>query len=160
MSVRSGGFDSTLLDIARVFAAVLSLVLAVRQRFGTGIVCGLLLLGALGAGSVGAYLALAARTIPGDYGIEFVFVGPTALPLGGREWLPLAFQGSAAALSAVPVFVAMRRQLRVGSDYAGTLGWYRPWDRMTNVLLLSFSANVSLLVGAALTTWCMWRLTR
>jgi hypothetical protein len=140
------------LDIGRVGVLLVAIVLALRHRFVAGAILGMVLLGAFVEMGVLGAVALARGAIGGEYAVAFVFIGPTAAPYGGLEWLPCAVQWALAGVAAVPAFVALRRQLTVGemSDEAerwrGVGGWF----------LFLFSTSACLAVTSAMTTFLVW----
>jgi hypothetical protein len=91
-----------MLDLARTVVLLLAVAQAIRHRFALGILFGGVLCAAFAWIGWDAYLALAHHAVGGQYGIGFVYFGPTMVPRGGRDWTPVAMQGVLAALSAVP----------------------------------------------------------
>ena len=91
--------------------------------------------------AVAAHSALARHQVSGEYGFAFVYVGPTMLPLGNREWLPLAVQLGLAAVTAVPAFAVLRA----------------PSSPVTNPFLLVFLPNAMLAVMTGFGAFLMWR---
>lgn len=144
-----------LLDVFRAALIVAALVVSVRRRFLLGIAYGAVLLLAMAAVSTDAYAALRAYSVGGEYAIGFVFVGPTLLPLGGSEWLPVAVEVSIATLAAVPAWVSTQRQLSLAADPERMRGW----NWASNLFLTVFSTSAALAVTSALTTWLLWRET-
>lgn len=130
-----------MLDIARAVVLLYALVQAVRRRFATGIVFGVLAALGLTLVGVAAYHALSRYEVSGDYAFAFVFVGPTMLPLGGREWMPLAVQLALAAITSVPALVALRT----------------PSSAAAGSSLLVFVPNAIFAVLARFTAFMMWR---
>lgn len=130
-----------MLDIARAVVLLYALVQAIRRRFATGVVFGAL--AALGLAFVGvsACLALSRHEVNGEYAFAFVYVGPTTLPLGGREWMPLVVEVALAAITAVPALVALRA----------------PSSPSTGPSLLVFVPNAILAVLASFAGVMMWR---
>jgi hypothetical protein len=97
-----------MLDIARAVVLVLAIVQAIRHRFVVGIVFGIVLSAGFAVVVVASYVALANHTVSGEYGFAFVYIGPTALPFGQRDWLPVVVQCALAATSGVPALTALR----------------------------------------------------
>ena len=77
----------------------------------------------------------------GEYGLGFVYLGPTAVPFGGREWAPPVLQVALAAVSAVPCVAALRT----------------PSSPVANAFILVFAPNAMLAVIAALGALLLWR---
>jgi hypothetical protein len=129
-----------MLDIARAVALLYALVKAVRHRFALGVIFGAL--AALGMALIAseAYVALSRHDVNGEYGFAFVYVGPTMLPLGGRDWLPTVMQLALAAITAVPTIAALRT----------------PSSPVTNPFLVVFLPNAVLAVLASLGAFLMW----
>jgi hypothetical protein len=130
-----------MLDLARALVLLYALVQAVRRRFVPGIVFGALAAAGLTFVGVASYLALSRYQVNGEYAFAFVYVGPTMVPLGGHEWVPLAIQLSLAAITSVPALVALRT---TSSPSAGPS-------------LLVFVPNAMLAVLASFAAFLMWR---
>lgn len=129
-----------MLDIARAVALLYALVQAVRHRFASGALFGAL--AALGMALIAseAYVALSRHDVNGEYGFAFVYVGPTMLPFGGRDWLPTLMQVALAAVTAIPAIAALRT----------------PSSPVTNPFLVVFLPNAVLAVLASLGAFLMW----
>jgi hypothetical protein len=141
------------LDIGRVGVLLVGVVLALRHRFVVGAIVGTLLLGAFAEIGVLAAVALAQGAIRGEYAVGFVFIGPTAAPYGGLDWLPCALQWALAGMAAVPAFVALQKQLAAGnlSEEAGR------WRGVGGWFLFLFSASGCLAVTSTLSAFVVWR---
>jgi hypothetical protein len=97
-----------MLDLARAVVLLVAVAQAIRQRFALGILFGAVLCAAFAWIGWDAYDALSRHAVGGQYGIGFVYFGPTMVPRGGHDWTPLAMQGVLATLSAVPALGARR----------------------------------------------------
>lgn len=133
-----------MLDFARAVILVLAIVRAIQSRFVLGIVFGALAALAMGIVGVAAYGALARHDVDGEYGLAFVYMGPTMLPLGGRHWLPTVVQLGLTALTLVPTLHVLRT----------------PAGPVTNAFVLVFVPNAMLAVMASLGAFLMWRQQR
>ena len=142
-----------MLDAGRVVFLLLALWLAWRQRFYLGIVFGLLLAAGFATVFTATYVALANRTISGEYAIGLLYVGPTTVPLAGLAWLPLAEHLALTVVSAFPAFVALRRGLRQGALSEDG----QRWARMTDPFLGLFCASALLAICVAWTSFMLWR---
>jgi hypothetical protein len=94
MGARPGLFASGMLDIARAIVLLAAIVQAIRYRFLLGIVFGIVMVGGFTVLAVAAYFALSNHAISGEYGFAFVYVGPSMLPFGERDWLPTVCRAS------------------------------------------------------------------
>jgi len=130
-----------MLDIARTVVLLIALVQAVRHRFVLGIAFGLVLAAGFAVVAAASYVALSHHTVNGEYGFAFVYIGPTMLPFGGREWLPVVVQLAFAAVSAVPVVAALRT----------------PSSPVATPFLVVFLPNAMLAVLTGLATFLLWR---
>lgn len=83
-----------MLDIGRVVVLLVALVQAIRHRFVVGIVFGVVLATAFAAIGVASSAALTSHTVSGEYGFAFVYIGPTALPYGERDWFSVVVQAA------------------------------------------------------------------
>ena len=133
-----------MLDLARAVVLLYALVQAIRRRFVPGIVFDALAALGLTLVAAAAYRALSRYEVSGDYAIAFVYVGPTAVPMGGREWMPLLVQLALTAITAVPALVALRT----------------PSSPSVGPSLLVFVPNAILAVAATFTAFMMWRMNR
>ncbi len=130
-----------MLDLARAVALLYALAQAVRHRFATGIVFGGLAVLCMTAVGLAAYLALSRYEVNGEYAFAFVYVGPTMLPLGGRQWMPMVVQLTLAVITAVPAFAVLRT----------------PSSPSANASLMVFVPNAILAVLTSLAGFLMWR---
>jgi hypothetical protein len=130
-----------MLDLARALVLVFALVRAARNRFTVGVAFGGMAALVLGAVGTVACRMLLRHEVSGDYAFSLVYVGPTTLPLGGREWSPLAVQLGLAAITAVPALVALRSTSNPASGPS----------------LLVFVPNAILAVTASFSAYFMWR---
>jgi len=130
-----------MLDIARAVVLLAALVQAVRHRFSVGVAFAAVLAVGMGLVTWAAYVALSRHEVNGEYGLAFVYVGPTMVPLGGREWLPTVVQMALAAIAAVPALVALRS----------------PSSPVATPFLAVFVPNAMLAVLAGLAAFLMWR---
>ena len=129
-----------MLDIGRAVVLLLAIIQAIRRRFVVGIVFGAVLAAAFAAIFVASYVALANHTVSGEYGFAFVYIGPTSLPFGQRDWLPVAVQCGLAAVSAVPAWTALRS----------------PSSRAATPFVGVFVASAMLAVLTALGAFLLW----
>jgi hypothetical protein len=129
-----------MLDIVRVIVLLAAIVQAIRHRFVLRIVFGIVMLGGFAVLAVATYFALSHHAIGGEYGFAFVYVGPSMLPFGQRDWLPTVVQCVLAALSAVPAVSALRS----------------PLSPVATPFLVVFVPNAMLAVLTALATFLLW----
>ena len=130
-----------MLDIARIVVLLIALVQAVRHRYVLGIAFGVLLAAGFVVVAAASYVALSQHTVNGEYGFAFVYIGPTMLPFGRREWLPVVVQLAFAAVSAVPAVAALRA----------------PSSPVAPPFLVVFLPNAMLAVLAGLGAFLLWR---
>jgi hypothetical protein len=105
-----------MLDLARVVLLLVAFAQAIRHRFALGILFGAVLCGVFAWVGWDAYLALSRQAVGGQYGIGFVYFGPTMVPRGDRDWTPLTMQVALAMLSAVPALTDRRAAPAPGAD--------------------------------------------
>jgi hypothetical protein len=130
-----------MLDIARTIVLLVAFVHAVRYRLTLGAIFTGLSLFCMAIFACMAYSALARHNVDGEYGFAFVYIGPTMLPFGGREWLPTIVQFTFVTLSAIPAIVALQS----------------PSSERTGPFLVVFVPNAMLAVLTALSAFLMWR---
>lgn len=133
-----------MLDVARACILSYALIQAIRHRFALGVVFGVVAVLGMALVAFEAYGALSRHEVTGEYGFAFVYIGPTMLPLGGREWLPVVMQLALAAVTAVPAIAALRA----------------PSSAVTNPFLAVFLPNAMLAVLATFGAFVMWRQER
>jgi hypothetical protein len=128
-------------DVARTLALLIALVRAVRHRLHCGALFTGLSLSGMALVAYAAWSALMHHDVNGEHGFAFLYIGPTMLPFGGREWLPTVVQFALTFLSAVPAVAALRS----------------PSGETTGAFLVVFVANAMLAVATALGAFLMWR---
>jgi hypothetical protein len=106
-----------------------------------GIAFGVVLAAGFAVVAAASYVALSRHTVNGEYGLAFVYVGPTMVPYGGRDGLPAFVQLAFAAVSAVPAVAALRS----------------PSNPVANPFLVVFVPNAMLAVLTALAAFLLWR---